>query len=288
MDNIIRNHIYLVDTKNYTNLFIFLEKIGIHKRGTTKIFVTVPQEKKFCKLKNKQIASLIMSETIYAPDEALGAIIDDEILGIIKKPKGMGQYGRASVYVYTNVFLQFCKNHYLSVMARLNEEAITFFYLELLVFEESAIQILGHNIASCLSGVKATSPKKLLSKTLNIHKQYAKTIAFWDIQVKYPTSKKSVSMIRKAFKIDEQIERINRESDELKIVFEAQRDIMDRAEATMLNYIILFLTTIQGLSILIPALFNTGEIISPGKIIASLIVIAIVVLYGVIKNIKKK
>jgi len=56
----------------------------------------------------------------------------------------------------------------------------------------------------------------------------------------YPMSKKSVSMIRKAFRLEEQIERMERDAGELKIVFETQRDIMDRAEASILNYIIFF------------------------------------------------
>jgi len=287
MDNVIRNHIYMLDDNNeFVSLFNTLEKYGIRKRGTSKIFATIPQSKN-C-LTNAQIASLIMSETIYSSDEDLGAVIDEEILSISESSKGMGQYDRAFVCVHTNVFIQFCENFHATVMARLHEEAITFFYIELLVLEEAAIQILEHNIVACLSEVKAMSPKKFLARTLHIHRQYAKTIEFWDIQVKYPSSRKSVSMIRTAFKINEQLERLNRDSEELKIVFEAQRDIMDRTEASMLNYIILFLTLIQGLSIVAPALFFGDEFISPNKIIGSTMIVTIVVLYGLLKRIRRK
>jgi len=43
---------------------------------------------------------------------------------------------------------------------------------------------------------------------------------------------------------------------ELRNLFETKRDIIDRMESTMLNYIILFLTLIQGISIILPMIFG--------------------------------
>jgi hypothetical protein len=225
-----------------------------------------------------------MAETIYSSDEELGTFIDKEILSISESSTGMGQYDRAFVCVCSNVFLQFCEHFCASKNSRLHEQAITFFYIELLMFEEAAIQIADHNIVASLSEVKSISPKKFLHNTVKIRKQYAKTSEFWDIQVNYPSSKKSVSMIREAFKMNELLERMNRNERELGNVFEGQRDIMDRTEASMLNYIILFLTLIQGLSIILPSLFYGYDIFSPNIAIGPATITIIILLYWLVKK----
>ena len=255
LDNIIRNQLFVGDDDgNFVNIISYIsEKYGIIKRGTPKSIVTVPQNKD-C-LPNSHIASLLMSETIFASDEDLGLLIDEEVVNITESATGMGLYDRAFVCVYTNTFIQFCNNLYTSVKARLSEESIVFFYVELLALEEASIQIIDRNIIECLSQTKNITPIKFLKKTLNIHKQYARTIEFWDIKLNYPSSKKSISMIRKAFKIDDLIRGLKRDAKELQIIFEAQKDIMDRTEAAILNYIIFFLTIIQGFSFIIQKFF---------------------------------
>lgn len=72
----------------------------------------------------------------------------------------------------------------------------------------------------------------------------------------YPSSKKSMTMLRNAFKIEENISNFERNQRELRNIFEIKRDIIDRMESAMLNYIILFLTLIQGISIILPMIFG--------------------------------
>jgi len=128
MDNVIRNHIYFRDGNQDINLFNYLEELGIHKRGTAKLFVTIPQEKGAENgLKNEHIASLIMSETIYPDGEELGTVIDEKILEITTSEKGMGQYNRAFVCAHTNVLMQFIGKSFNSVSDRMSELAVTFF-----------------------------------------------------------------------------------------------------------------------------------------------------------------
>ena len=72
----------------------------------------------------------------------------------------------------------------------------------------------------------------------------------------YPSSKKSMTMLRTAFEIEENIKNFEKNQKELRNLFETKRDIIDRMESTMLNYIILFLTLIQGISIILPMIFG--------------------------------
>ena len=287
LDNIIRNQLFIRNNDGTaTNIYDYIEeKYDIHKRGTSKSILSIPQKK--CCLPNSHIASLLMSETIYSSEEEFGVVIDDEIIDITESETGMGLYDRAFVCVYTNTFIQFCNHFNASVKTRMDEEAITFFYIELLAFEEAAIQIIDHNIIKCLSETRSVTPAKFLRQTLKIHQQYARTIEFWDIQVNYPSSKKSVLMIRNAFKINDLLERMKRDAEELKVVFDAQRDIMDRAEASFLNYIVLFLTMIQSFSIILKMIFpeSCTADSDPTNLLVSLIVMLLILFaYHILKR----
>jgi ribosomal protein S18 acetylase RimI-like enzyme len=255
MDSVIRNQLLVSDGgANFVNIYeYFSEKYDICKRGTPKIFLTIPQEKS-C-LHEAQIASLLVSETIYASNDKLGRLTDKKLLNISSSDESMGQYDRAFVCAHTNVCIQFNPHLCGSVQTRLYEESITFLYIELLMMEESAIQIAEHNIASCLLAAKDIPPTAFLKKTLSIHNEYAKTIEFWDVQMNYPSSKISLSMIRESFKMEEQIGRMKRDMEQLQNVFDTKRAIGDRIESTILNYIVLFLTLIQGVAIVFPTLF---------------------------------
>ena len=262
LDNIIRNQLFVfLDAPmenhragEWVNFFEFLSaRYGVYKRGSPKMCLTVPYAKNI--LTNNQIASLLMAETIYASDEEFGSFTDSEILGIINSEYGMGQYDRAFVCCSSNVLLQFFESWRATVKERFEEESIVFFYIELLMFEEAAIQIVNNAIVSLIDGIEHISIDVFLHKTHRISTDYVKTMVFWDIEMNYPSSKKSLTMLRQAFRIQEQIDRYNRNQEELEFVFEAKRDIADRMESSMMNYILFFLTLIQSVSILIPVLF---------------------------------
>ena len=114
LDNTIRNQILICvddfDKSNkqskYVNLYDFLESyLGVYKRGSPKTFINLPYEKN--KMKHCELASLLMSETIYSTDEELGCFIDQDIMEIVKSENGMGQYDRGFVAAATNVLLYF-------------------------------------------------------------------------------------------------------------------------------------------------------------------------------------
>ena len=263
LDNTIRNQILICvddfDKSNkkekYINLYDFLESyLGIYKRGSPKTFINLPYEKD--KMECCELASLLMSETIYSNDEELGRFIDQDIMKIVESENGMGQYDRGFVAAATNVLLYFAPILRTSIEERILEEAITAFYIELLTLEEAATEIANNSIIKLLTNVSYVEINDFLQETHLIFNKYVKTMVFWDVKMNYPSSKKSMTMLRTAFEIEENIKNFEKNQKELRNLFETKRDIIDRMESTMLNYIILFLTLIQGISIILPMIFG--------------------------------
>lgn len=263
LDNTIRNQILIcVDDfdksdkgEKYVNLYDFLESyLGMYKRGSPKTFINLPYEKD--KMKNSELASLLMSEAIFVNDEGLGSFIDQDIMEIVESENGMGQYDRGFVVAATNVLLYFTSILRTSIEDRISEEAITAFYIELLAFEEASIEIANNSIIKLLTNVSYIEISDFLHETHLIFNKYVKTMVFWDVKMNYPSSKKSMTMLRKAFKIEENISNFERNQKELRNIFEIKRDIIDRMESAMLNYIILFLTLMQGFSMILPMIYG--------------------------------
>ena len=233
MDNVARNQLLVVRDGERENLYDWLNReFHIIKRGTAKILVTVPQPKS-C-LSDSQIASLLASETIYPDGENFGRIIDTDILAAVESETGMGQYDRAFLCAYTTTVLQFCPDLSCAVKDRIFEESVALFYIELILMEEAAIHIADQSIVRLFSE-EVTSPVEFLSKVDTIYDDYSSTIDFWNIQVNYPTSQKSIQMLRDAFQLDQQLAWMQRNLDHMKLVFETKCDLIDRRESRRMD-----------------------------------------------------
>lgn len=235
MDNIIRNNLMVVGADgSHTNFFDFVSlNYGVIKRGTPKIFAVIPKAKS-C-LKSSQIASLLAAETIYPDGENFGEIVDREIVAAISSEKGMGQYDRAFVCAYSNVVLQFTPDFQATLRDRLCEESITLFYIELILLEEAAIQIADREIIRLITSKAVDEPVEFLKQVENIYDNFSKTIDFWDIQVNYPTSQKSIDMLRQAFKIKDQLAFMQRNQAQMQTVFDTKCDIIDRNDSKRMD-----------------------------------------------------
>ena len=234
LDNVIRNQVLVVLGDQRVNLFDHLDSAyGLIRRGTPKSFVVIPKSKS-C-LSNSQIASLLASETIYPDGETYGEVIDPEITAIAQSEHGMGQYSRAYVAAYTNVVLQFNDELHQTLRERLYEESITLFYIELILFEEASINIADREIMRLLTAANIDDPIDFLQQVDRISGDYAKTIDFWDVQVNYPTSQKSINMLRDAFEIKEKLENMKRDQEQLQVVFGTKCDIIDRKDAKRMD-----------------------------------------------------
>ena len=234
LDNIIRNQLQVVLPDKQINFFDYISgKYSLVKRGTPKIYTVIPKGRD-C-LKPSQTASLLAAETIYPDGENFGEIIDEEILAAVNSPNGMGQYDRAIILAHTNVVLQFSPDFKGSVRQRLEEESITLFYMELILLEEAAIHIADREIIKLFSSNSITEPIEFLKKVDVIYDDYCKTTDFWDIQVNYPTSQKSIDMLRNAFHIKDQLEFMQRNQSQLQTVFDTKCDIIDRRDSKRMD-----------------------------------------------------
>lgn len=229
MDNVVRNQAAVLDEGCWVNFYDYLSRhYGVKKRGTPKIYVVLPREKS-C-LKPCQIASLLASETIYPDAEVYGQIIEPEIVDIAASTQGMGQYDRAFVCAYTNVMLQFAPDLKASLRERMYEESIALLYIELILFEEAAIQIADQQIVELFTSDTMDDPVEFLRRVDAINDEYTNTVDFWDVQVNYPTSQKSIHMLRTAFRIEEKLAQMQRNQEQLHRVFDTKCDIIDRRE----------------------------------------------------------
>lgn len=235
MDNIIRNNLSVVgEDGGHTNFFDFVSlRFGVIKRGTPKIFAVIPKDKS-C-LKPSQIASLLAAETIYPDGEQFGQIVDRDIVEAVSSEKGMGQYDRAFVCAYSNVALQFAPGFQATLRERLCEESITLFYIELILLEEAAIHIADREIVRLIASDTVEEPVEFLRQVDNIYDNFSKTIDFWNIQVNYPTSQKSIDMLRGAFRIKEQLEFLQRNQAQMQTVFDTKCGIIDRSDSKRMD-----------------------------------------------------
>lgn len=233
-DNVIRNQLIVADGGRSLNFYDYLkDRFELVKRGTPKIFSVLPCRKD--RLSESQLASLLAAETIYPEGENFGKITDPDILSRVAGETGMGQYDRAFVCAYSNVVLQFSEEIVGSVRDRLCEESITLFYIELILFEEAAIHIADREIVSLFTSGEVDDPVQFLSKVDKIYDNYSKTIDFWDINVNYPTSQKSIVMLRDSFGLHEQLEKMKRNQEQLQTVFGTKCDIIDRKDSKRMD-----------------------------------------------------
>ncbi len=257
LDSMVRNQIIVCGAEKEENLFEYLhDRFGIVKQGTPKAYVIIP--KGDC-LSANQIASLLASETIYPDGEVFGRITDKEIIAIATDPAGAGQYDRATIRAYKNVVLKFPPSIIESVLDRIREETIMLFYMELILFEEAALHIANRSIIQTLSSHEIIDPVRFLKNVESIYDRFSNTIDFWDIKVNYPTSQKSVKMLREAFCIDELYKEFERNQAYLQRVFDTKCDIIDRKESKSMNGSLAIISILAIFSALIDGHEYIGE-----------------------------
>jgi len=264
MDNVIKNQLQILHNGIWLNIFEFFRlEYHLTKRGTPKIYAVIPNEKS-CLAEN-QLASLLAAETIYPDGENFGNIIDRDILAAVTSATGMGQYDRGFFCAYTNVMLQFSPDLFCSLQERIAEESIALFYTELLLLEEAAIKIADDSMIGLLSVDRVEDPVLFLQEAEKIYNHYSGTIPFWDVQVNYPTSRKSMQMIREAFQIPQMLEQMQRTREHMQTVFDTTSEMIDRKDSIRVNS---SLTIISMLAIISAWMDSYDYIATWGNIIS--------------------
>jgi hypothetical protein len=292
-DCCIRGQLYISEIaqngNKYENLYLFLEeKYFLEKCGNPKVFAIIPKEKK--EIRQQHLGSLLMGETIYPNGEDFGEIIDKQIMDKIKDDNGMGQYDRAFVCASTSVVLQLQaqKDSIMSIGARIKELAITAFYIELILFEEATINLVKNSITSFFDKQHEDDIDSFLGQIDRIYDEYSKAIYYVDLNLNYPSSQSSISMLRTAFNIEALVQTMEKSKDHLQNSFEVKSSIKDRFESRVLNLILLFLTVLQGVYIVFPMLFESNKAIDRKKVIGIGLVTLIVLIFVMIGKLNRK
>ena len=82
-----------------------------------------------------------------------------------------------------------------------------------------------------MAEVMRIEPTEFLTRARTITNRYLNTVDFWNVSVNYPSSQKSLQMIRKSFLIDELKEKMEYNQKQVGNIFDINREIVDRQEA---------------------------------------------------------
>lgn len=248
LDSVSRNQINIVNDSKNINLYHYLEQtFGIEKKGTAKHFLTVPQDRKM--IPQDLLASVLYCETLYDDGESLGKVVDKEILDMLANPNGHAQYNYAAGYSYSNILIQMSDTFQCDLYRRIKMESVTLFYIELLLFEESAIGIANDEIVRFLREIDERSPKDTLKEINRIITKHVLTIDFWNIQVNYPSSQKSLDELSQSFRINEVRSTFERNKKELMMIYDIRSDIVDKGESNLMSSVVMVLTAVSVLNL---------------------------------------
>ena len=247
LDSVSRNQINIVSKGKNINLYNYLERtFGLEKKGTAKHFITVPQARE--EIPQDLLASVLFCETLYNDGESLGKVVDKDICGILSDPNGHAQYNYASGYSYSNVMIQMSTSFKCELYKRVEIESVTLFYIELLLFEESAIGIANDKIVLFLSKIDKYTPPKTLKEINKIVTEHVLTIDFWNIQVNYPSSQKSLDELSVSFNIGAIRTIFQRNQKELLMIYDIRSDIVEKDESLLMSVIVMILTAVSVLN----------------------------------------
>jgi ribosomal protein S18 acetylase RimI-like enzyme len=248
LDGIISQQVLVESAEGTENIFHFLRrKLDISISGTPKSFLTIPEN---AMLDKRYLASLLLGEIYYEPNDGIGNIIDSEINSILNNENGSGQYDYAKVYAYRNIIINITKCFSPVITKRIEEECITVLFLEMIAIYEAALCYANSETVRILTN-RMTSFKSrndYLNEVNRVNLEYGKTIAFWDTKFRFPSSQKSVEMLTNAFKISELRDVYNRNINFVTNTLDVQANIVDYDESSTLNFIIILLTITQVIS----------------------------------------
>ncbi|MCL2651029.1 MAG: hypothetical protein FWD60_08415 [Candidatus Azobacteroides sp.] len=252
LDSVSVNKLTVVINNNGTteNLFEYLKKhFEIEKKGISKNFLTIVEGSPT----DDWLASVLFSEAYFEENDFLSTVTDKDIRRILQESGG--QYKYAKTYAYRNVFVQMLDAHY--QQNKIEMECITLFYIELILFEEAAIEKANDEIIPFLVDIdkKSHRPYNILQKINDILSEYVHSINFWNVQMNYPSSQRSIDYIRTAFNVENKRAIFQRNQEELLMIYNIQSDMVDKE-------VLKFISIIAAIFTIISAAFTINSVIN--------------------------
>ena len=118
-------------------------------------------------------------------------------------------------------------------------------YVELVLFEESAIENMSTRIVDFLTHADSEKPKRVFQNIAAIYARDTKSMAFWDIKVNYPSSKVAINLIRDAFQIEKQREQLELKKQQLYSISEVRSNLHSYVESQVVTIVGALLTVIS-------------------------------------------
>jgi len=259
LDSVSLNKLTVIGNNGKTteNLFEYLKKeFEIEKKGTSKNFLTIVEDRH--NISNDWLASVLFSEIYYEKNDFLSTVIDKDIMRILSDENGRGQYKYATVYAYRNVLVQILDTHY--QQNKIEMECVTLFYIELILFEEATIEKANDEIIPFLVNIDKYRPKEILQIINGILSEHVQSINFWNVQMSYPSSQKSIDYIRNAFDIENKRAVFQRNQKELLMIYDIRSDMVDKEETKFISIIVAVFTVIAATLAVISTIGSTFDL----------------------------
>ena len=209
--------------------------------------------------------------SIYTDAEELGKIIDEDLLKYLEKPFGDAIYDYSSAYYSEINVLLFNETYKDYIVERIDFAVVDLMYLVLIQFEYAAIENASTSISSFINYYQVKGTKKLKGKinfaenTLDsidkIYEEYSLTLDFWDVRSNYNSSNKVLQTMRQRFKIEDDIARLERNTNAMKDIYNARQTRSTRIAAIIVS-IVGSVLTLQSLSGLFQEINNSDSELS--------------------------
>ena len=301
-------------TSNIIYLYDYLEiKYGISKVGTAKNMILSPyiatDRFPIADDANRQyVSSILYSEAVFEEEEELGKIIDQDIEKMFKNPYGDAIYDYSNVYISKSTVLQGGETYRDYAIERIDFAVVMLFYLELICFELSAILIASNNISLFINsyqikGQKGSDKKfnnsseEVLDRLDEIYEEYAKTLDFWDAQMNYVSSKKSLDLIRNRFEVNKYVESLKRNRNEVEQIYQSRKTKISNRTSHIVSIVAFLFTIVSAYDIIIETInenvsslpeFVNVIINNINKFIVILAYLLIMGILNLVKFIKKR
>ncbi len=227
-----------------TNLYSYiLSKFSLSKSGNAKSLITMAGSSK--KYSKSFLSSVLLAET----PEDLGQVVDEDVCSMLNRKNGLSQYSYADVYMSEKVVLQISDTFDIPLAERVNIESIPIQLMEMVCFEECAIVYADNSIRKQLTELNKKSSQSLLKQYTILLEQYAQTIDFWNIQTSYSSTRASINNMRKYFRIEELLDRYNRDVETYQKIYDSKCNYANNIESALLTSIGAILTTISVLEL---------------------------------------
>ena len=243
LDSVSRNQLMVNIDGTSKSLFAHLEQMfSVYKRGASKSYVCLHECRNM--LDNQLLASILYSETYYRNEQGLGQVIDPGIMDQVHIEMGVSQYNYAVAYIHRNTLVQIAPLK-CGLGDRIVSQAVALFYVEMVMFDESAIGGMTSKIIQFLADVESDKTRKALQNIASLYDENARTMAFWDLKLNYPSSMVSIDRIREAFQIEKHREQLELKKTQLLNISESHSNLNAYIESQVVSVVGALLTIIS-------------------------------------------